>query len=148
MYTSIKGSINWTLTRRSGGSSDGPRRRSSFDNAADHADTIGQLCERAKASSRDLLIVGAERTRRLNRVLEGVAADILCAPEVTNVRFLSDADIQSVIRKLSEKVRLGPLTRASPNERKRYFQREHQRQLFPALIGLGAHLFGIALSRS
>lgn len=59
-------------------------------------------------------------------------------PKVTNVRFLSDADIQAVIRKLSDKVRLGPLTRASRDERKRYFQREHNRQLFPALIGLGA----------
>ena len=107
-----------------------------FDNVADFMPEIVELCEMCKKEKVKLLIVAAERTRRENVIAQELELTFLQKYKKSRLGYLSDNDIDNLIKKLKTQGRLGKITRAFIEDQRFYFRKRSNRELFPAMADL------------
>lgn len=106
------------------------------DGCADFADSIAALAEECEAAKIPLLLVATERSSRRTFLQQKIADRFLQLSRNYEYRFLTDADIDALIDKLSSRRRLGKITRRSRSEQRRYFKSFASRRLFEGMADL------------
>ena len=107
-----------------------------FDGMADYSDELGKLALDCSVSKDTLVTIGTERTQRMQNILQGINAEFLMAGSPLLTDILTDTDITRIIDKLMSQKRIGILTRESYTEKKKYFTKFANRQLFVAMSNL------------
>lgn len=113
-----------------------------FDNAADHAGSIGVLLRRIHDSGLDASVVVAERAARSRAVISdlGEKEDI----KIFEYGLIREEDVSAVVASRRKVARLGIGTSWSDREWKQHFLSRHRGDLFSALseIEAGAGFYG------
>jgi hypothetical protein len=112
-----------------------PRTALLFDGVADFASDVQDLVSRAAQEKIRAVVIGTERDTRVKAVYQAVRAEYLVTDERHRLGRLSEGEVARVLAKLDSARRLGRLTRASNQDRVKYFQ-DAGRQLLVAMVGL------------
>ena len=113
-----------------------PRTVLVFDNCAEFADSFDELAVKCESEEVRLLALGAERTSRRSFLAQKIAARFLCLWNEYQYRGLTDVDIDSLLDKLSDRRRLGRITRWNRTSQEAYFTKTAARRLFEGMANL------------
>lgn len=102
-----------------------------IDNIAEHRDEAVKLIEVAKGLKADLTVIGTEAFNTWNVACDDLENLLSDAPEM---RYLSEANITELIKKLEEHKSLGYLESLSHDKRIHELEHVHGRQLLVALL--------------
>ncbi len=107
-----------------------------FDGLADHSDDVGQLALECNRGGLQLMVVGAERERRLPQVVASIPPQFLFVDDSCRLGLLSDKDIDNLLAKLRQERRLGKITPLDLDAQRRYFRKGAGRRLFIGMAEL------------
>ncbi len=113
-----------------------PRSVLLFDGIADHATALNALLEGGANDGLNVNIVATERERRLRQTLSAIPPAFIGDHRLRHVSQLNDADIFCLVAKLTEKTRLGKLTRETAYRQRNYFRNDSGRLLWVGMANL------------
>ena len=131
-YMDVEATVEWLKAF--------PRTVLLLDDFADHSITLQNLAENCRDEGVRMLLVVADRSARHPMIRDLIEERYLNFSEALWYGKLSDDDIESVIKKLHERGRLGRITRWGFEEQRRYFAEVSERSLFEAMADLESGL--------